>query len=100
MNLYCAAKGYPYVSYRWTRSNKKKVLAVGQRLVFPVKPEDDGVYVCTAFNTVGTTQLRIRLHVSSKFKLKQIRSLLLNYASSLNTKATKSLLISHCDELK
>ena len=68
VTLYCAAEGYPYLSYKWTKKNGKRELATGQRLSFlRVRPEDDGVYVCTAFNTEGSAKLLIQLHVYSKF---------------------------------
>ena len=64
--LYCAAIGYPYLSYLWT-TKEAKPLASGQRLTLHnVSESHDGVYTCTATNTAGTDKLNIRLHVNSK----------------------------------
>ncbi|XP_038577847.1 basement membrane-specific heparan sulfate proteoglycan core protein isoform X10 [Micropterus salmoides] len=72
INLECQASGEPRPSVSWHRldSNRKTMLsspvpmesnAVMQILV--ARPEDSGTYVCTARNSMGTTETRVEVIV-------------------------------------
>ncbi|XP_041802675.1 basement membrane-specific heparan sulfate proteoglycan core protein isoform X5 [Chelmon rostratus] len=72
INLECQASGEPRPSVSWHRldSNRKTMLsspvpmesnAVMQILV--ARPEDSGMYVCTARNNEGTTETRVEVMV-------------------------------------
>ncbi|KAM3617456.1 uncharacterized protein V6R79_006391 [Siganus canaliculatus] len=72
INLECQASGEPRPSVSWHRldSNRKTMLsspvpmesnAVMQILV--ARPEDSGIYVCTARNNEGTTESRVEVIV-------------------------------------
>ncbi|XP_068162728.1 basement membrane-specific heparan sulfate proteoglycan core protein isoform X3 [Antennarius striatus] len=78
INLECQASGEPRPSVSWHRldSNRKVMLsspvpmesnAVMQILV--ARPEDSGMYVCTARNSEGTTETKVEVLVDGDFQV-------------------------------
>ena len=69
--LKCVADGNPTPQVTWSKLNSS--LAIGRHvttssalIVKDVRPEDDGVYRCTAENLLGTVNATAKLTVQSK----------------------------------
>ena len=71
--LKCLADGYPHPSVSWSRKNSS--LPVGRHVMRPsstliiknVKPEDAGIYSCSAQNVLGIANASVQLNVQCEF---------------------------------
>ena len=84
--LKCTVDGYPQPRVTWFR--KRSALPVGRYVTGPsnalilkdVKPEDTGIYTCSAENLLGITNASAQLTVQCKFY--RSRNLLKAYANN------------------
>ena len=90
--LKCTVDGYPQPRVTWFR--KRSALPVGRYVTGPsnalilkdVKPEDTGIYSCSAENLLGSANASAQLTVQCKFY--RSRSLLKAYANNSCQKIT------------
>ena len=73
VELRCIANGNPFPSYSWTKNGsseiRKGVLSQENTVlrIFPVNWEDEGIYVCTATNILGSVTSSAYLTVHGKW---------------------------------
>lgn len=79
LTLSCAVQGDPEPQITWSKNGKaissseimdlKYKNGVATLTINEVFPEDEGVYVCTATNSIGSTETTSKLTIQRKFHI-------------------------------
>ena len=86
--LKCTVDGYPQPRVTWSR--KRSTLPIGRHVMGPsnalilknVRPEDSGIYSCSAENLLGSVNASVQLTVQCKFpEIESFKSLSKNLGS-------------------
>lgn len=70
LNLTCSAVGNPIPSYTWTPPSASRLRFNGSILTIKsVTSADEGQYICSAHNVVGTVTVKFNVVVQGEFRL-------------------------------
>ncbi|MEQ2233817.1 hypothetical protein ILYODFUR_025673, partial [Ilyodon furcidens] len=64
VELACVVEGVPEPTLSWTKDNRSyPVSPYGSLILMDIKLDDEGIYTCTANNTAGQDQARVKVQV-------------------------------------
>ncbi|XP_037399255.1 carcinoembryonic antigen-related cell adhesion molecule 6-like [Pygocentrus nattereri] len=66
--LSCSAHGNPSLQYSWSSPGNKN-LTTSSIFINSVQSEDQGQYICTAYNDEGSDSVTVVVHVAVDYKL-------------------------------
>ena len=68
VSMVCRADSEPQAMITWSKTGSNKILAYGEQFqIFNTSKHDDGSYICTASNYLGSDSRKVFLNVQSKF---------------------------------
>ena len=68
VSMVCRANSEPQATITWSKTGSNEILAYGEQFqIFNTSKHDDGTYICTATNYLGSDSRKVFLNVQSKF---------------------------------
>ena len=68
VSMICRADSEPHATITWSKTDSGEILAYGEQFqIFNTSKHDDGTYICTARNYLGSDSRKVFLNVQSKF---------------------------------
>ena len=68
VSMVCRADSEPQAMITWSKTGSNEILADGEQFqIFNTSKHDDGAYICTASNNLGSDSRKVFLNVQSKF---------------------------------
>ena len=69
INITCSALGYPKPYYQWSFGGQMLSGITNDTISINATRDDDGIYTCTAINSVGSATTDVALRVHCKYSM-------------------------------